>query len=462
MLLRKNSHKEFNQIASSLPQIVSEDTDAWRIAERLQVISLIRFPLIEIDPNTVVTEQRERVQALCLKPNPADKRIISCAAHRFLLILNRSLDTLRPGDLRHGPGSVAETGDQIKKRDVIWVDPDILRAFESFLPKRPWRLRRGISKTCVVPKDHKTMRVIAAEPTWTQWCQQLVKGSLMRNIVSDPYFKGHISFTDQGLQRTILRKDRIASIDLSDASDTLRWKHLLLLTRGDLKVREVLRALRTLQTEYRGESLPTIGAFPMGAATCFPIETLCFACLLLAYCECETGKLPSTWGVFGDDILVDDFLAGGFCNFLVRCGFKPNMSKTFIGGNFVESCGVYLYKGVNVTPTKIKKGAPTSSLDIANITWSEYHDSVVHLPHLRRWMAGRVLDPFFHNTVERWNSDLQRLEVKHLRDKVSTSVGRESYYEEALLRGSCDVACGSHRAGHGWSSSLTREGGGSR
>lgn len=352
--LRSRDRGEFARICGTMADIVREDDSVHAIRERLQVISLIRFPIWDLDDDKIVEAQRSRVLALRSSLTYSDRKIWEAMGSVFCSIVRTAMSDVRLTDFRHGPGVVSETSDALIKRAVCYVDPRIQRRFRDAIPDTViTRLRPGISKTVVVPKDHKTRRVIAAEPTWTQWCQQGVKGALYRSIPKHPIFRGRVSFEHQELQRGLLSRPNIATIDLSDASDTLRMQHLLMLTKHDYAVREILADLRTPLTLYKGRILPTVGLYPMGAAVCFPVETLVFGLATFCYCLAEVGRPPQTWGVFGDDIIVDTALAGGLCSFLSRSGFKPNLSKTFIGGAFVESCGVMLYKGIDITPMKL-------------------------------------------------------------------------------------------------------------
>lgn len=448
--LRRRDTQLFNTTCSSLAAVVREDREPWEIKEALQVISLIRFPLWKLSADDCVRAQRSRVESLTWQLSPSDKIIWEEAGSRFCEIVRTAIRNLSLEGFRHGPGVVCETSSALKKRQVCYIDPRIQRRFGQFIPDlvQPI-LRAGFSRTIVVPKDHKTLRVIASEPTWTQWCQQGVKEALYKCIPRHPLFRGHISFTDQGLQRRLLRQPEMATIDLSDASDTLRSKHLLLLTKGDLAVREFLMDLRTHMTDWNGDRLPTIGLYPMGAAVCFPIETLVFSLLAIGHASAE-GCKRLRWGVFGDDIIIDRAYGGGLCRFLERSGFKPNRSKTFLSGAFTESCGVMLYKGIDVTPVKIKKGPPVGLLDVANVTYVDLVSQLAAYPHLRRTVAEHIVNHRMRSGTTRWNPDFQRLEVATLNLSVSAIKGNPFGYPEALIRGKCDIPQDTHRACIGW------------
>lgn len=454
--LRRSQYAQFNEIAASMPQIVSEDTEAWRIRERLQVVSLIRFPLIALDEDKIFEDQRARVQAIKLSPNYSDKIVLRRAGEIIDEVISQVVLPYRGDfdsasryfgtgswqDFRHGPGITAETSDARDKRMVVRVSRS-LGALRVYPPVQygPLGCKPSFeelsAKAVLVPKDHKTLRVISAEPTWTQWVQQGFKGMIEKLIGEHPLFRGHVNFRSQELQRDKIRKDRsLATLDLSDASDTIRYKHLILLGLT-LEVRELLCSLRTKMVTYKDRKLPVVGLFPMGAAVCFPFETLLFGSLLIAYHE-VAALTPGNWGVFGDDIIVSSVTAGGFSAFLRRVGFVVNPHKSFIEGDFRETCGIHLYKGIDVTPVKLKKGCPNSPSDVANISYRAYADRLaITFPSLGKYLLGLTSD----RGPVRWNKELFRLEESRL--TLGSQRIRDSFgvtYLEALRDGVYDIA----------------------
>lgn len=455
--LRREQFAQFNEIASSMPQIVSEDVESWRIRERLQVVSLIRFPLVPIDEDSVFFAQRRRVQEISLSPNYSDRVILRRAGALIDEVISKIVLPCRGDfestskyfstgnwqDFRHGPGVTAETSNAHDKRLVVRVSRSLgaLRVYPpvQYGPLGCQPLFEELSaKAVLVPKDHKTLRVISAEPTWTQWVQQGFKGMIERLIGEHPLFRGHVNFRSQELQRDKIRKDpTLATLDLSDASDTIRYKHLILLGLT-LEARELLCSLRTKMVTYKGRSYPVVGLFPMGAAVCFPFETLLFGSLLIAYHE-VAGYDPGNWGVFGDDIIVPSVTAGGFSAFLRRVGFVVNPHKSYIEGFFKETCGIHLYKGIDVTPVKLKKGRPNSPSDVANISYRAYADRLTGalFPSLGEYLLGLSSD----RGPTRWNKELFRMEESRL--ALVAQRMRDSFgvtYLEALRDGVYDIA----------------------
>lgn len=95
-----------------------------------------------------------------------------------------------------------------------------------------------------------------------------------------------------------------------------------------------------------------------GISLCFPVEALLFWAVSVAAIarsrHLSVERASSTVFVYGDDIIVavDDYSA--VTEALEDVGLRVNFSKSFRKGFFRESCGMDAYKGVCVTPTRIR------------------------------------------------------------------------------------------------------------
>jgi len=77
--------------------------------------------------------------------------------------------------------------------------------------------------------------------------------------------------------------------------------------------------------------------------------------------------------VFGDDLIVPSDYVHQVIGALESADLKVNVNKSFVDGYFRESCGVDAFKGVNVTPTRIKKLPPQRMTnDQALLAWIAY------------------------------------------------------------------------------------------
>lgn len=170
--------------------------------------------------------------------------------------------------------------------------------------------------------------------------------------------------------RLAAHKD-VVSLDMKEASDRVSVAHVVNLFPFNWV--EALMASRSSHTELPdGKVIPLNKFAPMGSAVCFPVEALTFWALALAairYADPELvrmnpgrsllRKLRDRVWVYGDDIICykKDYLV--IKQSLERTGLLLNDSKCCVTGFFRESCGVDAYKGVIVTPLRIKELLPS-------------------------------------------------------------------------------------------------------
>lgn len=92
----------------------------------------------------------------------------------------------------------------------------------------------------------------------------------------------------------------------------------------------------------------------MGNAYCSPLQTIVFAAICKAVyyrLGIETSdSFGQTYGVYGDDIIVDVTAYDAIVDILIKLGMKPNHKKSFSTGFFRESCGGDYFMGYDVRP----------------------------------------------------------------------------------------------------------------
>lgn len=242
------------------------------------------------------------------------------------------------------------------------------------------RRRRGItrtSKTCTVPKDSRGPRVISEEDKELMFLQLGQKAKLYEFLENHKWTAGHINFTDQTINAALAlegsRTGYWATLDMKDASDrvSLALVHALLPD----SVFRFLYATRSDRTMLRigGKELiiELLKFSPMGSGVCFPIEALVFWLLSVATLMVVGGQTfkrsRDSVFVYGDDIIVPAQYAQTIIESLQWYGLKFNESKCFINGPFRESCGTDAFKGVNVTPIRLKKRIPQRLTDAESI-----------------------------------------------------------------------------------------------
>jgi hypothetical protein len=237
------------------------------------------------------------------------------------------------------------------------------------------------SRLIAVPKTRKGPRLIAAESTAHQWCQQLVLRFLFEEcakLFSKEEQVWFIDFKDQSksgdlvLQSSLDRK--LATVDLSDASDRLSCWTVERVFRTNPSI---LHALHAARTRYLRDSISDVQSFlplkkfaSQGTAVTFPVMSIVMLCIALG----STLEGPVTWRniwkhrrqvrVFGDDIILPTRGCTRLVEAMELLQLKVNTSKSYYTGSFRESCGVDGYKGYDVTPVKPKTLVANSPSDI--------------------------------------------------------------------------------------------------
>lgn len=193
-------------------------------------------------------------------------------------------------------------------------------------------------------------------------------------IETNPLTRGQVNFVDQTVNQEAAWRNSVtgkaATIDLKDASDRVsvalvellfpdNWTEHLLAARSDA----------TRLTDGRTVELRKFA--PMGSATCFPVEALCFFALSVASVYLDgypTGtplprrisrtavrKAAGSILVYGDDLVIPVTNCHSVIQTLEMFHLKVNTQKSYSTGFFRESCGVDAFSGFNVTPVRIKR-----------------------------------------------------------------------------------------------------------
>lgn len=183
------------------------------------------------------------------------------------------------------------------------------------------------AKVTPVPKTMKGPRIIAIEPVCMQYAQQAIRSALYAQLESASLTAGHVNFTDQSVnQRHALMSSidgRLATIDLSEASDRVPLSLAMTMFRSNQDLHDLILACRSTRAqlpELPGAVYPsgvTVGPLlkfaSMGNALCFPVESMYFYTICIA-ARLTKHDLPVTFEniravsrdvyVYGDDIIV--------------------------------------------------------------------------------------------------------------------------------------------------------------
>jgi hypothetical protein len=202
------------------------------------------------------------------------------------------------------------------------------------------------NRVVTVPKNYKTNRTIACEPTGNLTLQlaldKYLKESLYRNI--------RIDLSDQTRNQELARQGSIdgslATLDLSMASDTLSFNTVAWLLPD--KWKEFAANVRVKYGSVQDQVIRYAKFSSMGNGATFTLETLIFAAISKAVSS--SGDVS----VYGDDIIIPTEAVPLVTRALTFLGFRINSDKSFIDGPFRESCGADWYEGTNVTPMYLR------------------------------------------------------------------------------------------------------------
>lgn len=310
-------------------------------------------------------------------PSPWD----ACARRIVQCWLGRCPDVLSLKGA-HGPGAVAEGIKPWAKDTCCGAIPRKLLPLEDMLylnerhketePHRYNPARHAVTRVVVVPKDRRRRRIISAEPMHMQYLQHALSAYIMHRLE----FERHtpIRFTDQTVNATAAGRTDLATLDLSDASDTVSRRIVRQLFAFDSEWVDLLFRLRSdfahIQCAGIDRVVPLRAYAPMGSALCFPIESLAFAAItitIIAACKGTVNRIikkgtscDAYWEaandvyVYGDDIIVPREYACQVVSGLESCGFLPNQTKSCVDGLFRESCGAEYFNGTRVEPVRPK------------------------------------------------------------------------------------------------------------
>lgn len=403
-------------------------------------------------------------------------------------ILTSTLGSYDPSEwkFRHGPGAISQIiGPTNKYCWQSWSDE-----LESVFPLADYGYHsysawagetqdrkvlpnQSSSRLISVPKTFLRPRLIAAEPSENQWCQQNV-WNYLESRVQKTWISGFVRFRDQTLNQDLCKigseRGEYATLDLSSASDLVTPHIVGQFFNRNPRLLDALRATRTRSlTQDLLSSSPgkiELRKFStMGSACTFPIESLVFLGIAISACL-YTRQLPATpkniqsfigeVAVFGDDIIVPSDCRESTIRLLEILYFKVNTAKSYWNGLFRESCGVDAFGGVDVTPIYWQGrlgNAPeaiASTLECSNNFYKKFfvNTSVCVATTIRRvlpyvTMASGVagLKSFCKPAPSgktRWNQDLQRHESRCLvfssqtpKTKTDDDSSLHQYFTEA-------------------------------
>jgi hypothetical protein len=257
----------------------------------------------------------------------------------------------------YGDFSVDLTNDSVRAESTDSTEQELLQRLAS----------NRTAKIISVPKNSTSRRTITVEPLLNQFIQQGLNIELRLMIDVNPILSMILALTDQSENQKLAlagsRTNDWATIDLKSASDLLSLTLVKLVFRHHGQFLDRMMDCRTPFAECENYHIE-LGKFAgMGNALTFPVQSVCFAIICIAAILDQRGEKASYWSVkraarqlrvYGDDIIVGRKYAHQCVTWLEVVGLKVNHNKSFLEGNFKESCGVDAFKGVDVTPLYLR------------------------------------------------------------------------------------------------------------
>jgi len=331
--------------------------------------------------NERLVHMYENLNATC---SPSDLNQTERVVRTARYLLSRVFSNFDIGNIspRHGPGAVSTKETLGAKYTWTKISPRILETYpldayfyaslghvcDELASNSTLKLGESSARVVLVPKDSRGQRLISMESLDFQWIQQGLGRAIVRHVEEHPLTRYSIHFTDQMPNRigALLGSSTggYATLDLNEASDRVSLGLVRLLFPEPLY--SALMNCRSLSTTLPGGSELTLNKYaPMGSALCFPVLAVTIWALLTAGLSdadpygkstrsIQNDETRSRILVYGDDVVVPTACAANAISILESFGLLINRDKSCVSGFFRESCGQDAYKGVDVTPVRIR------------------------------------------------------------------------------------------------------------
>jgi hypothetical protein len=348
------------------------------------------------------------------EPNHVDEFYMSSVVDEMYYLLH-DFERGVPILPRHGPGTVAERTRSLVTKEQMMCIPRCIQylllhddtdCYQERLNREAWQYARVIAtmgsnpqgvlrlnvqdysdfsqrypareivkhaRVVAVPKDSKSQRIICAEPVVLQYYQQGLARAL-RTVVKRSPWGSQYRFDDQTPNQLDAKKgsmdNSLSTLDLKQASDSVDLRTITQALQRLPRLRRWILMTRSTHFVFPDKSVVRSKILsPMGAGTCFDIESLFFLAIARAAVRRCLGRGEHQVRVFGDDIIVPTAAAQVVMNDLEIFGFTVNREKSFVDGKFRESCGAEWYDGVDVAPIYFRVTDPS---DAQPKDWSSF------------------------------------------------------------------------------------------
>lgn len=230
-----------------------------------------------------------------------------------------------------------------------------------------------VAEVVFVPKDSRGPRVISKEPL------HLLRAQLMfldtYSGMLEKVSQGRINFADQRINRELAQQSsksrEYATLDLADASDRVSFRLANTVFRNFPAWSYCLNNYRSTEVVPPGsktESADVVETIRlkklsgMGSGLTFvTMSALIHLGIVAGVTENNNRRTKTTLEeasrqiyVYGDDVIVPSRWYAVAVKSLTRLGLKVSLSKSFVKGNFRESCGGDYLLGIGVSPCRMK------------------------------------------------------------------------------------------------------------
>lgn len=194
--------------------------------------------------------------------------------------------------------------------------------------------------------------------------QQGLGDAMREHVMRHRLCGGHVNFDNQEINRNLAQMSSIdrsfATLDMKEASDRISKDLVRLIFAKLPKLRDCLMALSAPNIQLpSGRSIRARKFAPMGSSLCFPIMSVVHYALAVASIHRATGRRTSLIAkdvyVYGDDIIVKSEYTEPLFTDFPKFGLMFNRGKSFKNGHFRESCGMDAFRGVDVSPQRLKR-----------------------------------------------------------------------------------------------------------
>lgn len=336
-------------------------------------------------PTGIPTDQEAKVLFLSIEEKLAEREHLPRLRAPWLLTLSRQINDmlsvdgsqfLTPEVLeeivtrgRVGPGGSTNVASWKPKSEKLRSKTSYTPQISVLLPAIKsglWEMEQPLGEPTpsvevkTVSKTAFIDRTVAAMPVANMFVQLG-----LASILEDRLRRVGIDIRDQTRNQNLAKRARslgLATIDLSSASSWFQERNLVEILPPDLL--HMLDLIRPHAWHFSSEDgeQPVVHRFhnwmPMGCGYTFSLMTLYFYALVRSIVP---ESALSFCSVYGDDIILPQKYAKELVERLEYLGFEVNREKSYLNGNFFESCGTEWFADRDVLPFYCRKGADSDS-----------------------------------------------------------------------------------------------------